>query len=467
MAIALKGLPAFCRVVASVKPVQNSDIKIEVWMPLSNWNGKFLGHGNGGFAGYLQYGGLQQALMAGYATASTDTGHIGGAADAEWAIGHPEKVIDFGYRGIHEMTVKAKLIVAAFYRKSPRYSYFSGCSNGGRAAMMEAERFPSDYSGILAGAPANNWTLAMAGFVANLQAMSPPGSQIPAPKLELLHAAVLRKCDAQDGLKDGILTDPRTCRFDPAELLCKTGTTDGCLTAPQVEAVQKLYAGLKDAHGNVLYPGFVPGGELGAGGWVGWLDAPVLMNSGQFLFGPRYFADVVYGNPKWDPYGFQVDREVKASRDKVGDTIAATNTDLSPLAKAGGKLILYQGWSDAAIAPMNIVHYYGEIHAGQPPDSFVRLYMIPGMQHCAGGDGAVDFGQNAFSHDLQHSIFSNLENWVENGVAPSAIVAWQHKSPVSLDESDVTMTRPICPYPQVPRYKGSGDTQKATNFMCK
>ena len=473
IALELKGLPAFCRVIAEVQPVKDSNIKLEVWMPVSGWNGTFVGHGNGGFAGYLAYGGMQQALLRGYATASTDTGHVGGAGDAEWAIGHPEKVIDYGYRGIHEMTVKAKLIVSAFYEKSPQYSYFSGCSNGGRAALMEAQRFPADYNGILAGAPASNWTYAMAGFLWDLKAMTAtPGSQIPVPKLPTINTAVMRKCDAQDGLEDGIITDPRSCHFDPAELLCKDSDSDKCLTAAQVDAVRKVYSGVKDSHDNVLYPGFMPGDELGPGGWAGWLLAPVLMSSGQYLFGSRYYADMVFEDPKWDPQTFQVDRDLKISNEKKGGILNAANTDLTPFAKRGGKLILYQGWSDAAIAPLNLINYYDGVLKSVPlssspnGSSFIKLYMVPGMQHCGGGIGAVDFGQNDFASNREHNIFTNLERWVKKGVEPSAIVGWQHKDPAKL-ETEIIMKRPVCPYPEVPRYKGTGDVHDATSFECK
>jgi hypothetical protein len=453
-----KGLPSFCRVAAEIQPAKDSDIKMEVWMPSSGWNGTLMGRGNGGFAGSIHYSEMGYGVRSGYAAVSTDTGHTGGSSDADWALGHPEKIIDFGYRAIHEMTVKAKLIVNAFYAKSPQYSYFDSCSNGGRQALMEAQRFPEDYNGIIAGAPASNWTHDVAGFMWNMQALyANSASQVPPSKLPLIHSAFLNACDGQDGVKDGVITDPEACHFDPALLLCKSAYSDACLTAPQIEALKKVYSGIKDAHGNEVYPGYFPGGELGLLGWAAWMDAPTIEHNLQYSLGVAFYRDMVYDNPKWDYRTFQVDRDMKVTDDKLARILNATDPDLKPFADQGGKLILYQGWNDAAIAPLNMINYYNSVVAAMPAktDSFIRLYMIPGMQHCGGGSGTLDF-----------DVFTSLKLWVQSGVAPSSILAKQHKDLFD-NSTEVIMTRPLCPYPQKSHYKGVGDTRNAANFECK
>jgi feruloyl esterase len=457
-AAALNGLPSFCRVAAEIQPAKDSDIKFEVWMPGSGWNGMLMGRGNGGFAGSIHYFEMSYGLRNGYATVSTDTGHSADSSNADWALGHPQKVVDFGYRAIHEMTVKAKLIVKAFYAVPPHHSYFDSCSNGGRQALMEAQRFPEDYDGITAGAPANNWTHDVAGFMWNMQALyNNPASQIPPSKLPIINSTFLKACDGQDGVKDGEITDPRACHFDPAALLCKDADTDSCLTAPQIDALKKIYSGMKDSHDRTIYPGYLPGGELGPSGWAAWIDAPAIDQSMQYTLGLAFYREMVYADPQWNLRSFAVDRDVKFTDKKLAKILNATNPNLKPFADRGGKLILYQGWNDAAIAPLNMVDYYDSVVAAVPAesDSFIRLYMVPGMQHCWGGSGAVDF-----------DVFSSLKRWVESGQAPSSILARQHQNPADLS-SQVIMTRPLCPYPEQARYKGSGDTNSAANFECK
>lgn len=252
-----KDLPEFCRVQAEIKPSKDSDIKMEVWMPVSGWNGKFQGLGNGGFAGSISYPELAIAVKSGYASAMTDTGHTGSAVSADWALGHPEKIIDFGYRAVHEMTVHAKAIMQAFYGNGPKHSYFAGCSNGGRQALMEAQRYPADYDGIIAGAPAWNWTHLLADAAWNAQAtLTVAGSYISADKVPVIATAVRDACDAQDGVKDGIVADPRKCGFDPAPIQCKSEDTSSCLTAEQVVALKKIYAGAHDSKGKQIIPAF-------------------------------------------------------------------------------------------------------------------------------------------------------------------------------------------------------------------
>jgi Tannase and feruloyl esterase len=466
-----KDLPAFCRVTADVKPAKDSDIKVEVWMPVTGWNGKYQGVGNGGFAGSITYEGLAGALKAGYASASTDTGHSGSPASANWALGHPQRIVDYGYRGIHEMTVKAKAIIQAFYGDNPKHSYFSSCSNGGRQALMEAQRFPADYDGIIAGAPANSFTHLLAASAWDVQAtQSDPASYIPAAKIPALSAAVLKACDAQDGMADGLVSDPQECRFDPATLLCKESDSSSCLTAPQVTALKKLYAGPKNSRGEKIFPGRVMGGEDGPGGWALWVTGATPVQSLMYQFTNGFFPNMVFDDPKWEFKTFNFDAGVKTADEKQASNLNATDANLKAFEKRGGKLILYHGWSDGAISAFNTIDYYNSVAAtmgARDTAQFLRLFMVPGMHHCAGGPGPNSFGQlgpGVGSPDPQHNISAALEQWVEKGISPQRIVATKYNG---ADPSQgVKMTRPLCPYPEVAKYKGTGDTNDEANFVC-
>ena len=465
-----KQLPAFCRVTATSKPTPDSDIKIEVWMPASGWNGKFRGQGNGGFAGEIDYRGLGLAILQGYASAATDTGHAGNGGEATWALGHPEKIVDFAYRGIHEMTSVGKAAVKAFYGDAPKYAYFASCSNGGRQALMEAQRFPEDYDGILAGAPANYWTHLLTSSLWDAQATTlDPASYIPSSKIPAIAQAVLAACDAQDGLKDGIVNDPRQCRFDPAVMACKEGNSDACLTQPQVTALKKLYAGAKDSKGKEIFPGFVPGGEEGPGGWPLWITGDGPAKGLLFVFAYGFFANMVYEKSDWDYKTANLDDAVAASDKKFAGVLNATEANIKAFQARGGKLILYHGWADAAISPLNSINYYQAVvnKMGKPDaDAFVRLYMVPGMQHCGGGPGPDVFGEYGFSPlaDPQHNVYLALEQWVEKGAAPSTLIA--SKMEGQGPAAKVTLSRPLCAYPQEAKYKGTGDPNDAANFVC-
>ncbi len=466
-----KMLPAFCRVVVHAKPSSDSDIVVELWMPLSGWNGKLEGLGNGGFAGQIGYEGLGAAIIHGFGAVATDTGHAGSPIDAAWAMGHPEKVADFGHRGIHEMTRVAKLVAQSFYGSGPKHSYFIGCSDGGREALMEAQRYPDDYDGILAGAPANYWTGLLSTAVVDLQALTAtPENFIPPAKIPVIANAVLAACDKLDSVADGILNDPRQCHFDPASIECKAGeATDKCLTAPQVASLKAIYAGLRDATGKQIFPGYLPGAEEGRGGWETWIMGPAPGKSAQAFFGLGYFSNMVYEKRGWDYKSFSVDSGIQTAKEKTAGALDAVNADLTPFRARGGKLILYHGWNDPAIPALNTVNYYDEVLAkmGQTnADSFVRLYMVPGMQHCGGGTGPNEFGQfGASAHsDPQHNAYVALENWVEKGTAPGSFIASRHAG--DTPQGAVTMTRPLCPYPLLAQYKGSGDQNSAENFVC-
>ncbi len=474
--VEFRKLPAFCRVQGVIRPSSDSNIDFEVWMPSSGWNERYLGVGNGGFAGSINYfsangnaPSMAQALAAGYATSSTDTGHKAPITNADWAVGHPEKVIDYGYRAVHATAVNAKSIIAAFYSKKPT-SYFSSCSNGGRQALMEAQRYPADYAGVVAGDPAWYATHLAAAQIWNQQAlMGNQDSYVPASKIPAITAAVLDKCDALDGMKDGVINDPRKCHFDPAVLLCKGGDSDTCLTGPQVEALRKIYAGPTNSAGQQIFPGILPDSEAGPGGWGLWIIGAQPGRSLGYAFGVGGLAKIVYENPSWDFRSFSFDRDVPFLDRKLGPVRNATNANLKQFKKSGGKLILYHGWSDPDIAPLSTINYYENVTSkmgNQNAHEFIRVYMVPGMQHCGGGSGATVLGAVPSSGaDSQNGIQAVLERWVEKGSAPGEIIAKKYQ-PTGIQKEGVAGTRPICPYPTVARYKGAGSTDEADSYTC-
>ena len=464
-------LPAFCRVAGVIKPSTDSNIQFEVWMPASGWNGKFQGTGNGGFAGDIAYDAMATAVAHNYATASTDTGHqaIPGI-DASWALGHPEKIVDFGHRAIHEMTIAGKSLTRAFYGEAPRRSYFSSCSNGGRQALMEAQRYPEDYDGIIAGAPANYWTHLLANAAwNNLALLGNTDSYIPAKKLPAIQSAALAACDARDGVKDGVIGEPSACRFDPAVLQCEDAETDSCLTPAQLVALRKLYAGARTSDGKQVFPGYPPGGEAEPGGWGPWITGNAPERSAMYGFSTQFFKNMVFENPAWDYHTFVIDRDLKITDEKMAQVLNATDPDLRRFSGRGGKLILYHGWSDAAIAAGNTIDYYNSIAAKMGDEktrAFVRVFMVPGMQHCGGGSGPNSFGQFSVGGDNpDRDISAALERWVEKGIAPEQVIAAKRKNDFD-PKSDVVRTRPLCAYPLVAHYKGSGSTDDAASFTC-
>lgn len=473
----VRGLPAFCRVVGSLHPTADSDIRFEVWLPSTGWNNKFHGVGNGGYAGTINYAGLVDAIKNNYATASTDTGHQDPVnTSANWALNHPEKVIDFGYRAVHETAVAAKGLIRAFYGEAPKRSYFSSCSNGGRQALMEAQRFPADYDGIIAGAPAYYWSHLLTGAASVARAtLAEAASYITAKKLPAIQAAALAQCDVKDGVKDGVIENPMACPFDPSVLLCSGAESDSCLTRPQLTALTTIYKGLQSNAGKTLFPGLAHGGEADPGAWANWITgtAPE-KGAAMFAFGTQFFKNIIYGDPEWNYRSFDADRELKAAVERAARDLDATNADLSAFRKRGGKLILYHGWSDAAIPGASTVNYYNEVISkmgAKNADTFVRLYMVPGMGHCAGGSGPSAFGQGGTAvretpaGDRFHNIDAALEAWVEQSLAPDTIIAAKPKVPAD-PAGAVTRTRPLCAWPQVAKYKGTGSTDEAANFTC-
>ena len=467
-----KTLPPFCRVVAHAHPSSDSDIVIEVWMPLAGWNGKLQGLGQGGFAGQIDSFELGASAAKGYAAGppmpatpvrrSTQHGHSAIRKRSPTSV----------HRGIHEMTRVAKEVISQFYGSAVKHAYFAACSDGGREALMEAQRYPDDYDGILAGAPANYWTglLSLAAFDTQVLSAT-PASFIPPPKIITIAHAVVAACDKLDGAEDGIIDDPRLCHFDPASIECKAGEDDDkCLTASQVATLKTIYAGLHDSGGKPVFPGYLPGAEEGANGWTLWITGPAPARSLMAAFGIGYFSDMVYDNTDWSFKSFTLASGMQTAKEKTSAALDATNPDLSAFHAHGGKLILYHGWDDPAIPALNTVNFYGNVVAKMGRanvDSFVRLYMLPGVQHCGGGPGPDAFGQSASSaaDDPEHNVRIALENWVEKGTAPETLIA--SKTAEGNPPGGSTITRPLCPYPQTTKYKGRGDVNKAENFVCE
>jgi hypothetical protein len=461
-----KALPAFCRLQGVLTPSSDSHIEFELWLPASGWNGRYEGLGNGGFAGAIDYAGLANAVVNGYAASDSDTGHRANFIDARWALGHPEKVADFGYRAVHETAEKAKALITAFYGYPARKSYFSSCSDGGREALMEAQRFPADYDGILAGAPANDWTELLANAAEETQMLADTAKYIPPSKLPAIQAATLAACDAQDGVKDGIINDPSRCKFDPSVLLCKGAETDSCLTAPQIASLRRLYTGARDASGKTIFPGRLPGAEVGPAGWGVWITGQKPGTSLMYGFATQYYANMVFEDGNWDYHTFQLDRALKVAEDKTARVLNSTDPDLKRFESRGGKLIVYHGWNDPAISPLSSVNYFHSVQSkmgAKQTDAFFRLYLAPGMAHCGGGPGPDSFGQAVSrTADADHSLSRALERWVESGQVPARVIATKYTN----GDSSVTRTRPLCPYPQTASYKGSGSTDDAANFAC-
>ena len=443
-----RSVPAFCRVAATLTPAADSEIKIEVWLPETGlgkgWNGNLQSVGNGAWAGTISYPAMATALTAGYATASTDTGHTGGNP-ATFVPGHPEKVIDFSYRAVHEMTVAAKAIINGRYGRNAKYSYWNGCSTGGRQALTEAQRYAADYDGIIAGAAAIYTTHLQGAQVWSAELVhKDEASYIPAAKYPLLHAAVLEACDEIDGVKDGVLENPMKCRFDPQKLLCKDAEGPSCLTAPQVEAARGIYAGPKNSQGKSLFPGLERGSEAG---WA------TLSGVKPMALADETYKFLVFKDAGWNYLNFDPERDIATGDKTAGALMNSIDPNLKPLFSRGGKVLMYHGWADPGIAPQNSVNYYDsvvETLGKAAVSNSIRLFMVPGMGHCQGGDGTSTF-----------NLMDPMSTWVEHGKAPDRIEA----SRVRAGKTD--RTRPLCPYPQVAVYKGSGSADESANFSCK
>jgi feruloyl esterase len=462
-----------CRIVGEATPTKDSRIGFEVWMPpASTWNGKFQAEGSGGSAGAISPSPMLTALKAGYATMSTDNGHItdpnaaNGGSEQRWALGHPEKMVDFAYRALHVSTVAAKNLVQRFYGKKASESYFVGCSQGGHHALMEATRFPADYDGIVAGAPAWHWANQMINATWNSRAALADPEALTQASATLLSRKVIEACDALDGVKDGVISDPRQCHFDPASLQCKEGDAAGeCLTPAQVAAANAIYGGAKRSDGTPIFQGYARGSEAEwARIWAG--KAPG--GSSYDFFRYSVFQDPNFKNTGFD-YDEDTDRALSAK--VVGNETVAdvynVKPDLTRFHAMGHKLIMYHGWADQQISPYASIDFYQQIVAklGQAKtDAFLKFYMLPGIYHCAGGPGAGNFGAAgpASAPDAQHDITMALDQWVTDKKAPTYFIGTHIDAQTKMADR----TRPICAYPQVAKYKGSGDTNDAANFTC-
>jgi feruloyl esterase len=467
--IPMTGLPPLCRVAVVSRPTIDSVINIEVWIPLNGWNGKFVQQGCGFTCGTIFYFNFPSALARGYAVAATDDGNPVPQGTSGF-LGHPEKIIDFGYRAIKETTDKAKAVITAFNEgKGPKRSYFDGCSDGGREALMEAQRYPDDFDGIIAGSPAYNWTGLFEGWIWNEQALTQTAaSNIPNSLLPVLTNAALAQCGKQDGnlATDNFLNDPRDCKFDPVSVQCKPGQDPStCLSDAQVQAMRKIYSGPHDPRtGKLIFPGYEPPTEV--------LPATSAANG--------FFADFVFQNPNWDYKTFNFTIDVDLTDNGVGKVINALDPDIRRFKDNGGKMIGYVGWEDQSIAPMNTLIYYNQVKdvvsghgdgAGsfKKLQEFYRVFTVPGMWHCGNGEGPNAFG-NYFTVgdtpviDAEHDILTALDQWVEKGVAPDKLIGTHYIN--NTPASGIQYQRPICPFPQLARYKGTGDTTKPDSFAC-
>ncbi len=437
-------LPAFCRVAVTLTPSSDSDIKVEVWLPMSGWNGKFQAVGNGGMAGTIPYAAMAAALNAGYATGGTDTGHVGNNAD--FVPGHPEKLVDFAYRAIHEMTVASKAVIQAHYGGPPKRSYFNGCSQGGRQGITSAQRYPEDFDGIIAGASAwNSMRMHGARLAVNRIMNRTPASGIPASKYPAIHDAVLLACDARDGVKDGVIENPTACRFDYASLACKGEDTSACLTPPQVESAKQMVSALRQpTTGAVLFEGHLwPGAELE---WDTIGGPQPLQNAITAIKNIAYAGD-----PGWNGGTFNVATDVERVAAADNGLLRSDNANLKPFFDRGGKLIMWHGWADGQVTPQNSTTYFNNVlkTVGRQAEDSIALFMLPGVYHCQGGPGPDTFDRMAA-----------LEQWVEQGRKPTRIIASK------VEDGKVVRTRPLCPFGQVAKWNGSGSTDDAANFAC-
>ena len=381
-----QNLPAFCRVLLTLTPTPDSDIKMELWLPTDNWNGKYLAVGNGAFTGNVRHSSMAMPLSRGYASSSTDTGHLGNTAS--FALGHPQKVYDFAWRAVHEMAATSKALIDTYYDDGLRYSYFTGCSAGGRQAMKEAQRFPADFDGIVAGAPGLDWTgraAAALRIATHLEAN--PSARLMQAQRELLYRTALDSCDSNDGVQDGLISNPAQCGIDLEILKCDSNNAGACLSEAQVDTAKMIYSSPINPRTSRPITGLLPGSELG---WtdLGWTQSARVTGLDQY----RY---LVYEDEDWTIDRFEFDRDVAGAERKDDDTLNALNPDLFEFVDLGGKLIAYHGWSDPQISPANATQYYERVSTvmggREKIHDSMRLFMAPGMGHCAGGPGPNSF----------------------------------------------------------------------------
>lgn len=469
-------LPAFCRVVAVATPTPESHINFEVWMPVNSWNKRFRGEGSGGSAGSITYPLMANALQRLYATMSNDNGHVG----SSWTFANPpQRVVDFGNRAQHVTTVAGKAITEAFYSERPRFSYFVGCSQGGHHALMEAQRYPEDYDGIIGGDPAMDWTHLMFGelWTGVNSSVKGPSFDLPQTQLNVVTNAVLAQCAGHDGgvKSDAFLNDPRACHFSPRPLLCKSGQDPAtCLTADQIQAVEALYQGpVNPRTHRSIFPGFARGSEAFWRQVLVGLATPGGSSASYFQDGVfAGAADFSFLNINFDSDVALADHKAASDGEDWEQALDANNPDLSPFKSRGGKLIMYHGFADPFISSFISLDYYtalAGIEKGglSETQDFARLFMVPGMNHCAGGPGANVFNgpdNLGGAEDPDHDVVMALDRWVSTGEAPKTIIATKfvNDSP----SMGIAFQRPLCPYPAVAQFNGKGNPALASSFTC-
>jgi feruloyl esterase len=476
---AVQGLPAFCQVHGVATPVSGSNIGFELWLPQQGWNGKLEMFGNGGYSSAIEYPNMGAQLARGYATLGTDTGHTG--SDPDFAVGHPEAIVDWGHRAVHQSVVEARAVIHQFYDADPMHSYFAGCSTGGHQAFMEAQRYPADFDGIIAGDPGHNRTHLNMGFLWEFLRDHPQGRDneplLPASKLPMVTAAAVKACRPADTLRNGglanepFLNDPRDCTFDPASLQCRAGDQADCLTSAQVAVVKDIYAGPHNPRtGALIENGYVPGSEAAKPpGWASYFQD---FNGRNAPARTNFWSIWVFGDPNWNWWSYDFDATAKATDDKLAADLNAMSADLEPFRLRGGKLITYHGFADPVVPPLDSINYRQRLidaqaahmpqAAGAATDSasaegrvndFYRLFMVPGMAHCSGGPGADSF-----------SMQSALEDWVEHGTPPSQVTATKFANDVA--SSGAAFSRPLCVFPGHAFYV-AGDQTKAGSYECR
>ena len=462
----------FCRIEAVARPTGDSRIGFEVWLPpLAAWNTKYQSIGSGSSAGSINTVAMVSPLADGYAVMATDNGHVtdarqpNGAAEQTWALGHPEKIIDFAYRAQHVATVRAKEVASAFYGRAPTRAYFVGCSQGGHHGLMEASRYPEDHDAIVAGAPAWDWFNLMAAEVWNSQLYLQDATAIVPAKNTLLNNAVVAACDAADGVTDGVIDDPRACAFDPATLQCPGADAANCLTAVQVAAARRVYGGARQPDGTVIFPAYTRGSELG---WSPLYSTPNAAGGSGFDF----FRYTIFQTPAFDNRNFDFAADYDRARavriaGQPAPSVFNATADLAAFRARGGKLIIYHGLADQQITPYSSIDYYNRVVAAQGQantDGFLRMFLMPGMGHCAGGPGPQFIGGNtgrAPVAEAAHDVVRALDKWSTDGTAPATLIASR------VTGTAVTRTRPLCAWPKTAVYKGSGSTDDAANFQCQ
>lgn len=449
-------VPAFCRVRLTLTPSDDSDIKSEVWLPLEGWNGKYVGVGNGVWAGSISFAELGRNVARRYATAATDTGHVGNGLTAEWAVGHPEKLVDFGHRAVHATTVAAKRVVEAFYGQAPRLSLWNSCSTGGRQGLMAAYRYPGDFDAISAMAPANPMTDLMTQSMWIGWQPQRYGVRLTPAHLGLVHGAVVQQCDALDGVSDGVIGRPLQCRPDLSRLQCRPGQSEGCLSTAQLHAVQSLYSGVRTDDGTLLLPGWPYGSEMQM--------AALTQGAEPFPVATSYFRDLVYGGRAgWDWKATGYADYLRDARAFGADILNVPPDGLAAFFAGGGKLLLSHGWNDGLIPATNTLAFHYRLYNALPrkqADDQLRLFMAPGMDHCSGGEGPSQF-----------DTLGAIDEWASTGQAPSRIVATRPTQPGGFPGQPSAsqrepMERPLCPYPLVAIYDGEGNPQVAESFSC-